>query len=98
MPRMDRDEFDRCLTKGGRIAGQTKRRCDPPRTEAWSFRTLPERFTRIEDALTEAGYDSRADALDDAVQLLASLLHAAPLPQWVMITDLSNIKDTGATS
>lgn len=90
MPPMRRDEQGRCRKKRGGIAGQTKRRCDPPRTETWSFRTTADRYDRLEAMITAGGYNNRADAVDDAVALMASLLRQEPLPHWVAIAELRN--------
>jgi len=85
MPPMDRDKEGRCRKKSGPIAGQSLRRCEPPRTEVFSFRTTPERFERLLAMIAAGKYRSRADAIDDAVSLLSSLLLRTTLPSWVTL-------------
>lgn len=83
MPPRDRDKDGFPLTNRGRRARH--RRCDPPRTEPWSFRTTPTRYDRLEESIAAGGYRNRADAIDDAVMLLAGILRQEPLPAWVSI-------------
>jgi hypothetical protein len=88
MPPMDRDEEGRCRKKNGRIAGQTARRIDPPRTEVWSFKTTPARFEWFEAQVAAGGFGSRADCVDDASELFAGLLGLEPLPVWLAINEV----------
>ena len=90
MPPMDRDPEGRCRKKSGPIAGQSLRAHDPPRSEAWSFRTTPERAIELDRLVTECGFRSRPDCLLAALDLYAGLLRQEPLPNWIDITDFRN--------
>jgi hypothetical protein len=96
MPPRDRDPQGFPLTTTGRRARH--RRCDPPRTEPWSFRTTPTRYDWLEESIVAGGYRNRADAIDDAVMLLAGLLRREPLPSWVAIGQIRNPPSHGPKS
>lgn len=89
MPPMDRNTQNQCIKKNGRPAAHHL--CDPPRTEGWSFRTTAIRYDRFEIMIATGGYTCRADAVDDAVQLLASLLRQEPLPAWLAVGNINPV-------
>ena len=94
---MPRDASDRCIRQDKKVAGQSRRRYDPPRETKVFFRITADDFDRIAALMKQCGYEnlSYADFYLNAADALAFLYLVGPMPRWSKLKQVREDKPDG---
>ena len=82
MAGMFRNKDENCRKINGGLAGQSRRRCKPPRDRPHSTRFSAPFEAKLNEVLSKHAFDSYADYHEAAMAAFLFLTKEGPLPTW----------------